>query len=664
MSQQKANQLASEIRRLADVYHQSDKPIVEDSVYDALVRDFRALLAQGYEVENNPLNEVGAKPKSGFVTIKHLAPMLSLSNSFGVIGLKERLDKIKALLPMAEFSVEYKYDGLALSLIYEYGELVKAVLRGDGETGEVVTANAKTVENIPHGLAYNSRLSKLACIEIRGEVLFRQSDFKQYNLGQEKPASNPRNLAAGSIRHSDPAVCRQRKLSFVPYDVLIHEGDSSFIADQCDKLIQAVNAGFSDEVLLNQIRTMDVDDVLKIYQDTERERVEGLIDYPIDGLVIKVTNLKDYETLGFTATSPNGAFAAKFEPSAAITELEGVSWQTGRTGIMTPVAEVKPVCIQGVWITQCTLHNYQEIRRLGITPHCHVVIERRGDVIPKIVDVACKVGDHPVIAEPTHCESCRSPVEKRLTALSISFHCTGASLCPQQKAAYILHLASRAVFDIKGIGDVAADKIARALDNHPIFMLDTRLWKTDTFAELDKAIGVVNAAHILLAIELLKEITAVQMIMALGIHGVGESTAKALVKHFGQDLRGMALLINAGTEELSKIKDIGPITANRIRAWFKNPNNVHVLGFLMNRFKIKQEEITITPSEYTGQTWVVTGSFGDMTRQEVIAYLENIGIRSANAVTSKTNVLLAGENAGSKLTAAKALNIAIRHELP
>jgi len=665
MSQQRAERLAAMITELAQVYHQGDKPLVDDETYNAMVRELRALYAEGFVVNPDPLQTVGATPLKDFETVSHLAPMLSLDNTFNSTELHERLLSIREKANNCMFVAEYKLDGLALSVIYKYGKLAYAATRGDGAVGEIVTSNVKMIKSVPHEL---DALRELPCVEVRGEVFIRQKDFDAFNatIEQSKRYANPRNLAAGSLRLHDANESAKRPLSFAAYDMLVHQGEL-VLETQQQKLEILDLCGFETAMVFCGD---DIDRLIQVYQEIEKRRDADEIKIPIDGVVIKVNDVNTYRSLGGTATVPHGAFAAKFQPKSAITQLISVSWRTGRTGVLTPLAYLDAVHLGGARIQRCTLHNYQEIQRLNLSIGCHVVVERRGDVIPKITGVAYQTGAVRAIEEPTRCTHCGAAVVRNVsygadkTKPTIEFICPAKASCYQQRASYIEYLFSKDVLDVEGIGEIFAQELAEVngfnLDLEGLFK--PALWVP--LLKQRKTLAGANIDKVAMSIENLKEIKLYRLILALGVYGVGEVTAKVIAKHFSKEPNAYKGLPFIDASELKTLAGIGDITANAIVKWFANEHNASFFEFLTDRFSVIPEIIVASnASAYAGQTWVITGTF-NLSREELKQKLEAMGITVSSSVSAKTNAVLAGANAGSKLQKAKELNIPVFHELP
>jgi len=644
-------------------YYVLDDPSVPDSEYDQLMQQLIALEKQYPDLltTDSPSQKVGGNPIDSFQQVEHLLPMLSLDNAFDNQSMKDFMRKVANRLDYSEqqvdglhFSAEPKLDGVAVSLRYESGVLVQGASRGDGVRGENITHNIRTIANIPLRLRTTNPPE---VFEVRGEVLIPHQGFTDLNNKAQQEGSklfaNPRNAAAGSIRQLDPAIAASRPLRFYAYGLGIVEGielPDSHVA----RLQLIADYGFNPSPGTKKVR--GIKGCQDYYQQILSNR--DSLAYDIDGVVLKIDDIPLQKRLGFVSRAPRWAIAYKFPAQEELTLLLNVEFQVGRTGAITPVARLEPVFVGGVTVSNATLHNADEIERLGVRIGDTVIIRRAGDVIPQIVSVVMdrRPADANSIVFPEQCPVCGSEVH-RVENEAVT-RCTAGLYCPAQRVEAIKHFSSRKALDIDGLGDKLVEQfVTEKLIVNPadLFTLNkSRLISLERMAEK-------SADNLLLAIEQSKQTTFARFIYALGIREVGEATAISLVGHFGC----LKNLINADYEQLILVDDVGPIVAMHILDFFKEQHNMAVIQKLLDvgvTFDETTEIVDKSSLPLTGQTWVVTGTLTIMTRQQVKEKLQDFGAKVAASVSKKTSILVAGLNAGSKLSKAESLNIEILNE--
>ncbi|MCC5986479.1 MAG: NAD-dependent DNA ligase LigA [Pararhodobacter sp.] len=680
---------AVELARLADLiaradraYHQDDAPEITDAEYDALKRSNAAIEARFPDLKraDSPSDRVGAAPAEGFGKIRHARRMLSLANAFDYDDVREFDARIRRYLGLGAdsalaYTAEPKIDGLSLSLRYERGQLAHAATRGDGETGEDVTANALTIADIPHTLTNAPEV-----LEVRGEVHMRHEDFHALNARAAKAGSrtfaNPRNAAAGSLRQLDPEITRSRPLRFFAYGW--GELSAPLAETQLDSLNRLRDFGFSINPLTR--RCDGPDSLLAHYRAIEAQRAE--LGYDIDGVVYKLDDLALQERLGFRATTPRWALAHKFPAETAWTVLEGIDIQVGRTGALSPVARLKPVNVGGVLVSNATLHNEdyiagrdsrgQPIREgRDIRIGDRVQVYRAGDVIPKIadVDLAARPQDAAPYAFPETCPECGSPAVREPG--DSARRCTGGLVCPAQQVERLKHFVSRGAFDIDGLGAKQIEMFFTD-DQLPIrtpadiFTLAERDAEAVTKLKNRPGWGETSARNLFRAIDERRRIPINRFLFGLGIRHVGESAAQLLARHFGswQALRdSLTGPPEAALEELTDINGIGPVLARSLIDAFANPSECEAIDTLARQLEILDaERPQAEGSPVAGQTIVFTGTLTRMTRAEAKARAEALGARVAGSVSAKTDILIAGEGAGSKAAKAEALGVRVIDE--
>ena len=650
--------LREEIRAHDHAYYVLDNPRIADAEYDALMRELRALEAASGEPvpADSPTRRVGGKADSAFAPVAHSVPMLSLDNVFSaeefhtfIKRLQERLDHSGLRL-----SAEPKFDGLAISLRYENGVLVRAATRGDGATGEDVTANVRTIRAIPLRLLDTA---PPAVIDIRGEIYMPKAAFAALNAAAErdggKTFANPRNAAAGSLRQLDPAITASRKLSFFAYGLGAHDG-------------YALPATYSD--LLAQYRAWGVPVCpLQRALDSVAAAVAYMADlgekrhalpYEIDGVVYKADYYADQQAAGFVSRAPRWAVAWKFPAVEKTTLVEAIDVQVGRTGAITPVARLRPVEVGGVTVTNATLHNADEVARKDVRVGDTVFVRRAGDVIPEIVKTVLEArpAESQPFAMPTHCPDCGSEII-RPEGEAVA-RCSGGLHCRAQRAQALIHFASRKALDIQGLGDKLIEQLVRDDRLHSpadLFALTLEDW-----AALPR-MAEKSAKNILAALEAAKSTTLARFIYALGIREVGNVSAELLARHY----RELPALMAASEEDLQAIDGIGPVMAQYIRHFFLDDANRAVIAALQAagiHWPVVEAPVIAADSPLAGKTVVITGTLPTMSRDEAAAHIARLGGKTSSAVSKKTDYLLAGDKAGSKLEKAQALGVAIIDE--
>lgn len=674
---QKVESLREKLKFYNLAYHQKDQPIVSDLVYDALFKELVELEATHPELmtPDSPTQKVGSEVSAEFQKIVHKVPMLSLNNGFSeedifnfekrVIEKLEKLEKLEkidlnknfSLNNFLEFHAEPKLDGLAVSLRYEQGVLVSAATRGDGEIGEDITANIKTIKNIPLILK-----TDLKILEIRGEVIMPVKVFQALNhaaeLKQEKLFANPRNAAAGSLRQLDSRITAQRGLQFLAYGVGEIEPNliENLIHTQADLMQMIKNLGFS--ISEHCALVIGAAGCLAHFKILENLRVN--LPYEIDGVVYKVNSLRLQADLGFISRAPRFSIAHKFPAMEAMTVLEGVDFQVGRTGVITPVAKLLPVLVGGVRVSHATLHNKDEIERLGIHIGDTVILRRAGDVIPEIIRVLHERRPESAraIQEPDLCPSCSSAVSRKQG--EVALRCLAGLACPGQKLERLWHFASRQAVNIDGLGRKILELlISENLVNTPA---DLYLLKTEDLENKDR-MGKKSANNLIQAIHQTKNIPLSKFIYALGIPEVGVSTAKNLSQHF----LNLEAVMSASYDDYLKILDIGPCVAKNLIDFFTEPDCKKIVLDLLAvglevTPEIKRERNQDNHLQLKDQIFVLTGTLEKFSRDELINILEGLGAKVSNSVSKKTNVLIFGEDSGSKLKKAQECGVTLWSE--
>jgi DNA ligase (NAD+) len=659
--------LRAEIERHNEAYYRHDAPTIPDAEYDKLFRELQALEVKHpvLMTPDSPTQRVGAVPLKEFPSRLHGVPMLSLNNAFEpaeVEAFDQRVRDGLETIAAVDYAVEPKFDGLAISLTYEDGVFTCGATRGDGATGEEVTPNLRTLRCLPLRL---SGSGWPALIEIRGEVLLFKQAFVELNARQrergDKEFANPRNAAAGSLRQLDSRITASRPLSFFAYGVGAG-GDQLALKTHGELMDQLAAWGFP---VAEQRRVVQGSKGLLAYFAEIGDKRASL-PYDIDGVVYKVNKLAAQTQLGFVSRAPRFAIAHKFPAEEALTVILGIDVQVGRTGAITPVARLQPVFVGGVTVTNATLHNEDEVRRKDVRIGDTVIVRRAGDVIPEVVAVVLEKrpsrdlfgGEplYPPFVMPTTCPECDSVIAKGVDEAIA--RCTGGLFCPAQRKAALTHFAARRAMDIEGLGDKLVDQLVDAgLVHSPADLYDLSV---DKLAGLER-MGEKSAQNLVAAIEKSKQTSLARFLFSLGIRNVGESTARDLARHFGQ-LDGLLL---ADGEALQQVPDVGPVVAASLVAFFRESHNRAII----ERLRIagvhwpKGEPVDVGMKLLTGKTLVLTGTLPTLKRDEAKAMIEAAGGKVSGSVSKKTDFLVAGEEAGSKLEKALELGVPVLDEI-
>ena len=656
---QQMRQLIQLLAKHNHAYYVMDQPEIEDSEYDQLFHQLKALEQQYPELvqPDSPVSQVGGKPLSKFENITHTVPMLSLGNVFNQEELFAFARRIEERLPnqKIQYDVELKFDGLAISLWYENGVLIRGVTRGDGETGEVITQNVKTIRNLPKVLS-SDQVDVPRLLEVRGEVLMPKAGFEKLNAENEakgeKTFANPRNAAAGSLRQLDPAVAASRPLAFYAYGIAQCEPNHG-LTSMSASLEWLTQFGFA--VGERHFVCDSIQEVQEKYEQINRERPELLVE--IDGMVIKVDDLKQQQQLGFLSREPRWATAYKFPAVAALTTVENIDWQVGRTGTVTPVARLNPVAVGGVTVSNVTLHNIGEIHRLDVRIGDTVSVYRSGDVIPKVEKVwpEFRPADAVEVELPAQCPVCASPVV--MPEGEALARCSGGLYCAAQRIEAIRHFVSRKAMDIEGLGDRWAESLLHLdllKDVADIYHLHEH---REQLLSIEK-MGEKSVQNLIDSIEASKKTTFAAFIYALGIRGVGETTARMLANTF----QTLDALRNADLEALKKTPDVGDITAEWIIDFFQAEHNLEVVDRLIAAGIHWDAPVAPIRQPLNGESWVITGTLATMGRDDATQMLQALGARVSGSVSAKTKCVVAGEKAGSKLEKAEKLGIPVLNE--
>ncbi|MGJ8689364.1 MAG: NAD-dependent DNA ligase LigA [Gammaproteobacteria bacterium] len=676
---QELEALRTEIARHDYLYHTLDAPLIADAQYDSLFRRLEAIEQDFPELirSDSPSQRVGSKPLSGFVQVTHEMPMMSLSKVFNGSDLEDFEERIKKRLDSTvdiHYSCEPKIDGVAVSLLYEAGILVRAATRGDGVTGEDISHNVRTIKDVPLRLRTSDDGKQTPPIpkrlEVRGEIFMSRSGFDAVNAealeNGSKTFVNPRNAAAGTLRQLDSRIANSRPLHMFCYSVGIFE------ADEAQELPQTLSETFTllqqwglrvnpERAVVTGAKTC-----LEYCADLLSKRTN--LNYEIDGAVIKVDRLQLQAELGFNARTPRWAMAFKFPAEEVATQVRDVEFQVGRTGTITPVARLVPVFVGGVTVSNATLHNMAEIARLDLRIGNIVYVRRAGDVIPKVSRVATndevaelvkldETIDAPAplieVSMPSHCPACGSDIEP---AGDILFRCSGGLICPAQRKEAIRHFCARGALDVDGLGDKLIEQLVDAdivKDVADVFCLERgQIEGLERMAEK-------SATNLLAAIDKAKSTSLSRFLYGLGIPEVGEATALSLVNHFGS----LEALIEADIEALESVADVGPIVAAHIAHFFANHDNLTVIDRLRSAgVHWRDTQVQEQSDALAGQTFVLTGTLELMTRDEAKAKLQALGAKVSGSVSKKTTWVVAGPGAGSKLDKAVELNVSVMDE--
>jgi DNA ligase (NAD+) len=648
----RAEELRKQLEHHEYQYYVLDQPEISDAEYDALMRELKALEEAHPELRtaDSPTVRVGGQPREGFVKVAHSSPMLSLDNALNEQELREFDNRVQTLLKGEpyEYVAELKLDGLSMAAQYENGRLEQALTRGDGRVGEEVTGNARTIRSLPLSIR---RKAIANAFEVRGEVVMQRSSFERLNEEQEKAGlkrfANPRNAAAGALRALDPGVTAARRLDYFAYFLL--ENGKPMFPSHWESLERLAAAGFKVNSHRRQCRNLE--DLLKFIREWETKR--DTLPYETDGVVAKIDSIPQQERLGWTAKAPRWAIAFKYPARQATTILESIEVQVGRTGTLTPVAHLKPVIVGGVTVARATLHNEDEIARLGVEIGDTVLVERSGDVIPKIVRVVEQGNPRRPFRIPKHCPVCGGHIVREEG--EAASRCVNAS-CPARLRETLLHFSARGVMDIDGLGDALVDQLlARGL---VYSVADLYQLTVPQLLELER-MGEKSASKIIKNIEKSRSQPLARVLNGLGIPFVGERTAQLLAGHFG-DLDEIA---DASAEKLEEVNEVGPKVAESIRQFFGEKQNRQLLEALRAAgLQFKGERQAKKSGPLSGLTFVITGTLPSLKREEAKARIEEAGGKVAGSVSTKTSYLLAGEDAGSKLDKAKDLNVPVLDE--
>jgi DNA ligase (NAD+) len=677
--------LEADIKRHDEAYYQRDAPTVSDAEYDAMRRRYEAIeeAFPNLRTLESLSVKVGAAPVRGFAKVRHAVPMLSLQNAFEPEEVNDFVGRIRRFLNLKEdepiaLTAEPKIDGLSMSLRYETGVLVKAATRGDGFEGEDVTANIRTVKEIPHQL--KGKNIPAVC-EVRGEIYMTKADFLALNQRQaaagEPVFANPRNSAAGSLRQKDASVTASRSLHFFAYSW----GELSAVpaTTQSSMIEWLGKIGFNTNPLWKTVRS--VDDMLAYHQDIEAKRAK--LDYDIDGVVYKLDRLDWQERLGFVSRSPRWAIAHKFAAEQATTVLRDIEIQVGRTGALTPVAKLEPVTVGGVVVQNASLHNEDYIKGIGndgepiregrdIRIGDTVIVQRAGDVIPQIVDVV--LAKRPKVGKPydfpDKCPACGSHAVR--DDGEVVRRCTGGLICPAQQVERLRHFVSRTAFDIEGLGEKQVQAFfADGLVMEPadIFTLRARDARAPKKLAEREGYGEVSVRNLFDAIDARRKVSLNRLIYALGIRHIGETNARILARHFGTIAALRSTLKHAAKgkdseayEELTTVGGIGEVVADALVGFFAEPRNNEALDRLLAEIELEPMEAVKADSPVAGKIVVFTGALEKMTRDEAKAMAERLGAKTAGSVSKKTNYVVAGPGAGSKLDKAKEFGVEVLTE--
>ncbi|HKO68072.1 MAG TPA: NAD-dependent DNA ligase LigA [Burkholderiaceae bacterium] len=663
----RAKPLADNVRRLREQimqadhdYYLLDQPTLPDAEYDRLMSELQALEAAHPELitPDSPTQRVSGAASREFRAVRHAAPMLSLNNAFDEASVaafdarvREGLARAGAPVQQIEYACELKFDGLAVNLRYERGELVLGATRGDGAVGEDVTANIRTIRAIPLRLKRAPEV-----VEVRGEVMMFKREFERLNERQREKAqreyANPRNAAAGALRQLDPRITAQRSLRFYAYGLGELRGapEPATHAALLDWLV-----GLGVPVAHERAVVEGVAGCLHFYQAVGERR--STLPYEIDGVVYRVNSRADQQVLGYVSRAPRFAIAHKFPAQEAVTQLTGIDIQVGRTGALTPVARLAPVFVGGVTVTSATLHNEDEIRRKDVRIGDTVIVRRAGDVIPEVVAVVPdrRPSSAKVFKMPTRCPVCASLVYRE-EGEAVS-RCTGGLVCGAQRKQALLHFASRRALDIEGLGDKIVDQLVDiGLVHSPadLFTLDA-----DTLAALDR-LGGKSAANLVASLERARSTTLERFIYALGIRHVGESTARDLARHFGR----LDPIMHASEDELLQVPDVGPVVAASIAHFFAEAHNrtgVEQLRAVGVHWP-ESDPVRKPVGPLAGKTFVITGTLPTLKRDDAKSMIESAGGKVSGSVSKKTDYVVAGDDAGSKLAKARELDVSIIDE--
>jgi DNA ligase (NAD+) len=649
------NALKHQLETFAYQYYVLDDPSVPDAEYDRLMQELIAIEREvpALKTADSPSQKVGGAVLSKFETVEHEMPMLSLDNGFAdqdLIAFEQRIQDRLNVSESIDFACEPKLDGLAVSILYEDGVLTRAATRGDGQTGENITVNVKTIANVPLRLHGDNLPQR---IEVRGEVFMPKLGFEKLNQAQRdkgaKPFVNPRNAAAGSLRQLDSSITASRPLRFYAYSVGVLEGgDIAQVQTHSDRLAGLAKMGLpickESSTVSGAQSCIEYFNQIGVMRDT--------LSYDIDGVVFKVNSLRLQSRLGFVSRAPRWAIAQKFPAQEEMTVLKAIEFQVGRTGAITPVARLEPVFVGGVTVSNATLHNRDEMHRLGVMIGDTVIIRRAGDVIPQVVSVVLekRPDDATEVKFPETCPVCSSHVEK--AADEAVARCTGGLVCGAQRKEAIKHFASRKAMDIDGLGDKLVEQLVdQELIHSPADLFTLSLPQLTSLERF----GDKSAVNLLRALDASKTTTFPKFLYALGIREVGEATARNLAMHY----LNLPALLQADMESLVEVQDVGEIVAAHVFEFLHEQANLDVIKQLIAA-GVNWPDIQLASADeqpFVGKTVVLTGTLSQMGRSEAKAKLQELGAKVSGSVSAKTDLLIAGEKAGSKLTKASELGI-------
>lgn len=659
-----ANNVEKEIEELRDIIREHDykyyvltEPSISDEEYDKLVKKLEKLEAENPHLitPDSPTQRVGKDLTKEFKPVTHKVPMLSLANTYSEEELYDFDRRVKEGLPqnqIVEYVVEFKIDGASVSLNYVDGYLRTAATRGDGIVGEEITANVKTIKSVPLKLKNMKSIPyDLNDIEVRGEIYMNIADFNKLNEEREKKGeklfANPRNSTAGTLKLQDPKVVAERPLNIFLYSLIstTEEFESQF---KNLEILRKLGFRVNRQAKLCK----SIDEVIKECRELEKKR--DTLEYEVDGAVIKVNSIKQQNILGSIAKAPRWAVAFKFKAKQAFTRLNKITWQVGRTGTITPVAELEPVLLAGSTISRATLHNYDEIKRKDIREGDKVVIEKGGDVIPKIVSVV--VSERPASSKvpkpPAKCPVCGSQIFK--PEEEVAYYCENSE-CPAQVKGRIEHFASRGAMDIEGLGEALINlfvDLGYLKTYDQIYDLKN---KRDELIQIER-LGEKSIDNLLSAIEESKKQPFHKVLFAIGIRYVGAGAAKKIADHFGD----IDNIVKASEEEIASIYEIGPSISKSVKKFFDDKHNLHVIEQLKKHgLNFKSDKLPVHQTPFSGKTFVLTGTLSNFSREEAEEKISNFGGKPSSSVSKKTDYVLAGENPGSKLTKAQALGVKI-----
>jgi DNA ligase (NAD+) len=661
---ERAEQLRAELRHHEHLYYVLDAPEISDAEYDALMNELKRIETAHPELvtPDSPTQRVGGKPAEGFQKVRHSRPMLSLDNAYSAEELAawdRRVRELAGLLPV-EYMAELKLDGLSVALHYEASEsggvrLARGITRGDGQTGEDVTSNIRTIRSVP--LSFPAKtLEKVRLprgFEVRGEVVMPEAAFQRLNEEREQqglpPAVNPRNAAAGTLRTLEPSIVANRRLVFFSYFLLVN-GE---YLEQGQRATLDTLAALGFRVNPHRKLVANVEEMVAFIDKAEADR--ATLGYEIDGVVLKVDGHATQQRLGYTGRAPRWAIAYKFTAKSGITQVREITVQVGRTGKLTPVAELTPTFIGGTTVSRATLHNAEFIERLGLKLLDWVKVERGGDVIPKVVEVI-EDAEHPRGTQdfifPTHCPECNSEVVR--VEGEVDYRCVNID-CPAKLRESLLHFGRRSVMNIEGLGDAVVQQL---LDRRLVrSVADLYHLNKETLVELER-FGEKSADALLEEVAQSKKAGLARVLMGLGIRFVGERTAESLAQEFGS----IEALEKATPEELERVEEVGPRISQAIIEFFAQPANLALVQSLKDAGVNMTAEKKQRSTQLAGLTFVLTGTLPTLTRDEAKAGIEAAGGKTAGSVSKKTSYLVAGEEAGSKLDKARELNIPILDE--